>query len=283
MAVIDALQNWLSVPLLVLGDYTLRIAGVASAIGILVVSAILQRVLSRASAAAAKRSGAHDQNIYIVQRILKYIVYGVGLMLALSALGVSFNNLMLVAGALGVGIGFGLQSIVNNFVCGIIILFEKSLRIGDFVELSDGLLGEVREINIRSTLLRTLDNADILVPNADFISSQVNNWTLNDDIRRFSIHFSVAYGSDLETVRQAGLKAAEEVPITLHRENIMPDVLVTELGASGVECILAVWAEGEWVKRPGMVKSQYLTAIYNNLRAASIEIPFPQMDVHLRK
>jgi len=208
MAVIDALQNWLSVPLLVLGDYTLRIAGVASAIGILVVSAILQRVLSRASAAAAKRSGAHDQNIYIVQRILKYIVYGVGLMLALSALGVSFNNLMLVAGALGVGIGFGLQSIVNNFVCGIIILFEKSLRIGDFVELSDGLLGEVREINIRSTLLRTLDNADILVPNADFISSQVNNWTLNDDIRRFSIHFSVAYGSDLEMVRQAGLKAA---------------------------------------------------------------------------
>lgn len=283
MAVIDALQNWLSLPLLVLGDYTLRSAGVASAIGILVVSAIVQRVLSKASAAAAKRSGAHDQNIYIVQRILKYIVYGVGLILALSALGVSFNNLMLVAGALGVGIGFGLQSIVNNFVCGIIILFEKSLRIGDFVELSDGLLGEVREINIRSTLLRTLDNADILVPNADFISSQVNNWTLNDDIRRFSIHFSVAYGSDLEMVRQAGLKAAEEVPITLHRENIVPDVLVTELGSSGVECILTVWAEGEWVKRPGLVKSQYLTAIYNNLRAASIEIPFPQMDVHLRK
>ena len=283
MAVIDALQNWLSLPLLVLGDYTLRSAGVASAIGILVVSAIVQRVLSKASAAAAKRSGAHDQNIYIVQRILKYIVYGVGLILALSALGVSFNNLMLVTGALGVGIGFGLQSIVNNFVCGIIILFEKSLRIGDFVELSDGLLGEVREINIRSTLLRTLDNADILVPNADFISSQVNNWTLNDDIRRFSIHFSVAYGSDLEMVRQAGLKAAEEVPITLHRENIVPDVLVTELGSSGVECILTVWAEGEWVKRPGLVKSQYLTAIYNNLRAASIEIPFPQMDVHLRK
>jgi len=189
---------------------------------------------------------------------------------------------MLVAGALGVGIGFGLQSIVNNFVCGIIILFEKSLRIGDFVELADGLLGEVREINIRSTLLRTLDNADIIVPNADFISSQVNNWTLNDDIRRFSINFSVAYGSDLEQVREAGLKAAEEVSITLKREGIMPDVLVTELGSSGVECILTIWAQGEWVKRPGWVKSRYLTAIYNNLRAAEIEIPFPQMDVRMR-
>ena len=282
MAVINALQDWLSIPLLQLDDYTLRIAGVASALGILIVSAIVQRVLSRASAAAAKRSGAHDQNIYIIQRVLKYLVYGIGLMLALSALGVSFNNLMLVAGALGVGIGFGLQSIVNNFVCGIIILFEKSLRIGDFVELPGGLLGEVREINIRSTLIRTLENADILVPNADFISNQVNNWTLNDDIRRFSISFSVAYGSDLEKVREAGLKAANEVPLTLHRENIKPDVLVTELGSSGVECILTVWAEGEWVKRPGLVKSQYLTAIYNNLREAGLEIPFPQVDVHMR-
>ena len=122
----------------------------------------------------------------------------------------------------------------------------------------------------------------MILPNADFISSQVNNWTLNDDIRRFSINFSVAYGSDLKRVREAGLKAAEEVPITLKRENIMPDVLVTELGASGVECILTIWAQGEWVKRPGWVKSQYLTAIYNNLRAANIEIPFPQMDVHMR-
>lgn len=279
---IEQLQDWLSVPLLTLGEYTLRIADMASALGILLLGALLLRVLNRASAAAARRSGAHDQNIYIVQRVLKYIVYSVALLMAFSALGVSFDNLMLVAGALGVGIGFGLQSIVNNFVCGIIILFEKSLRIGDFVELPDGLLGEVREINIRSTLIRTLDNADILVPNADFVSNQVNNWTLNDDIRRFSIHFSVAYGSDLEAVRNAGLKAAEDVPLTLHREDIMPNVLISELGSSGVECVLSVWAKGEWIKRPGLVKSQYLTAIYNRLRAGGIEIPFPQIDVHMR-
>jgi small-conductance mechanosensitive channel len=282
MAVIEALQSWLSFSLLQLGDYNLRVANIASAAGILLLSVIIQRLVSRASEAAAKRSGARDQNIYIIKRILKYLIYGIGLILALSALGVGLSNLILVAGALGVGIGFGLQSIVNNFVCGIIILFEKSLRIGDFVELPGGLLGEVREINIRSTLIRTLENADILVPNADFISNQVNNWTLNDDIRRFSIHFSVAYGSDLEKVREAGLKAANEVPLTLQRENIKPDVLVTELGSSGLECILTVWAEGEWVKRPGLVKSQYLTAIYNNLREAGLEIPFPQVDVHMR-
>ena len=279
---IEQLQDWLSITLLTLGDFSLRIADIASALAILLLGALLLRVVNKASSAAARRSGAHDQNIYIIQRVLKYIVYSVVVLLAFSALGVSFDNLMLVAGALGVGIGFGLQSIVNNFVCGIIILFEKSLRIGDFVELPNGLLGEVREINIRSTLIRTLDNADILVPNADFVSNQVNNWTLNDDIRRFSIHFSVAYGSDLASVREAGLKAAEDVPITLHREDIKPGVLVTELGSSGVECSLIVWAKGEWVKRPGLVKSQYLTAIYNRLRESGIEIPFPQMDVHMR-
>ena len=282
MAVIEQLQTWLSMPLLVLGDYTLRIAGVASAIGILVVSAIVQRGLSKASAAAAKRSGAHDQNVYIIQRVLKYIVYGVGLILALSALGVSFNNLMLVAGALGVGIGFGLQSIVNNFVCGIIILFEKSLRVGDFIELPNGLLGEVREVNIRSTLIRTLDNADILVPNSDFITNQVNNWTLNDDVRRFTINFSVAYGSDLSLVTKAGLEAANSIEHTLQRPNLMPAVLVRELGDSGVECMLSVWTEGDLVKRPGLITSTYLTAIYNSLREHNLEIPFPQMDVHMR-
>ena len=137
MAVIEALQSWLSFSLLQLGDYNLRVANIASAAGILLLSVIIQRLVSRASEAAAKRSGARDQNIYIIKRILKYLIYGIGLILALSALGVGLSNLILVAGALGVGIGFGLQSIVNNFVCGIIILFEKSLRIGDFVALKD--------------------------------------------------------------------------------------------------------------------------------------------------
>ena len=203
------------------------------------------------------------------------------LLAALAALGVSFSKLALVAGALGVGIGFGLQTIVNNFVCGIIILFEKSLRVGDFIELPNGLLGEVREINIRSTLIRTLDNADILVPNADFVSQQVNNWTLNDNIRRFSIAFSVAYGSDLAEVQRVVVAAATAQPSALNRAPYLPAVLITSLADSGVEAILSVWAEGDWVKRPGQVKSDYTVAIYNALRAADITIPFPQLDLHL--
>ena len=278
------IEYWLNVPLLQIGDYSLKGIELASALGVLLLTVLASRLFSRASTLAAKRSGARDQNIYVVNRVMKYIVYTVGILTALSMLGFGFGfgKLALVAGALGVGIGFGLQSIVNNFVSGIIILFEKSLRIGDFIELPNGLLGEVREINIRSTLIRTLDNADILVPNADFITNQVNNWTLNDDVRRFSIHFSVAYGSDLDLVKKAGLEAANAVDLTIQRPTLMPDVLVRELASSGVECTLSVWTEGALVKRPGLVISNYLTAIYKSLQAHGLEIPFPQVDVHMR-
>lgn len=282
MAVIEKLEYWLALPVIQVGEFTLRLLDIGSAVGIIILTIFLSKVLTRAATLAGKRSRAHDQNIYVINRILKYLVYAVGIFMALSVLGFSFDKLAIIVGALGVGIGFGLQSIVNNFVSGIIILFEKSLRVGDFIELPNGLLGEVREVNIRSTLIRTLDNADILVPNSDFISNQVNNWTLNDDVRRFSIHFSVAYGSDLALVKKAGLEAANQVPMTIQRDKLMPDVLVRELANSGIECFLSVWTEGELVKRPGMVKSTYLTAIYNSLATHGVEIPFPQIDVHMR-
>ncbi len=283
MVVMEKIEYWLAFPIINIGDYSLRLADLASAVSIILLTIVASRLITRAASIAGKRSRAHDQNIYVVNRVLKYLIYAVGIFTALSVLGFSFDKLAIIIGALGVGIGFGLQSIVNNFVSGIIILFEKSLRVGDFIELPNGLLGEVLEVNIRSTLIRTLDNADILVPNSDFITNQVNNWTLNDDVRRFSIPFSVAYGSDLDLVKKAGLEAAASVELTLHRPNLKPDVLVSELGASGVDCTLSVWTEGALVKRPGLVKSTYLTAIYNSLRDHNLEIPFPQMDVHMRK
>ena len=275
------LELWLNFPLLTIGETVLRSANLLSAVTLLLGSWWLARIVTRATHRAGQVSRLDQSDMYILSRLLRYLIVGLGLLAALAALGVSFSKLALVAGALGVGIGFGLQTIVNNFVCGIIILFEKSLRVGDFIELPNGLLGEVREINIRSTLIRTLDNADILVPNADFVSQQVNNWTLNDSIRRFSIPFSIAYGSDLEKVQQVVVAAAHGVASTIQREPLLPTVLITALADSGVEAILSVWAEGEWVKRPGLVRSNYTVAIYNALRAADISIPFPQLDLHL--
>lgn len=275
------IETWLNLPLLTIGDSVLRSANLLSALALLLGSWWLAGAATRATHRAGHVSRLGQSNLYIVNRLLRYLIVGAGLIAALAALGVSFSKLAIVAGALGVGIGFGLQTIVNNFVCGIIILFEKSLRVGDFIELPNGLLGEVREINIRSTLIRTLDNADILVPNADFVSQQVNNWTLNDNIRRFSIPFSVAYGSDLAEVQRVVVAAAAAQPSALDRAPFLPAVLITSLADSGVEAILSVWTEGDWVKRPGQVKSDYTVAIYNALRAAQITIPFPQLDLHL--
>ena len=276
------IEQWLNLPLLTIGETVLRGVNLLSALVLLLGSWWLARTVSRATHRAGQISRLNQSNLYILSRLLRYLIFGAGLLAALGALGVSFAKLAIVAGALGVGIGFGLQTIVNNFVCGIIILFEKSLRVGDFIELPNGLLGEVREINIRSTLIRTLDNADILVPNADFVSQQVNNWTLNDNVRRFNIPFSVAYGSDLAQVELVVLDAAKQLPSTLQRAPFLPAVLVTTLADSGVEALLSVWAEGDWVKRPGQVHSNYTVAIYNALRAAQITIPFPQLDLHLQ-
>ena len=278
----ESIQQWLSVPIITLGEQSIRIVDALSAALILIGCWLLVRVILRTTRRAAEYTRVPAQDVYILNRVVRYVVYTVGILVALSMLGVSFSRLAIIAGALGVGIGFGLQSIVNNFVCGIIILFEKSLRIGDFVELPNGLLGEVKEINVRSTLIRTLDNADILVPNADFINNQVYNWTLHDAYRRFSIPFGVAYGSDLEQVTTAALEAAKAVPVTLYRKGHDPAVFVTEMSDSSINCVLSIWAEGEWVKRPGLVKSMYLKELYLALQRHQIRIPFPQLDVHMQ-
>ena len=129
----EKIEYWLTLPIIQIGDFSLRLSDLASAMGIIIVTMIASRVLTRAATVAGKRSRAKDQNIYVINRVLKYLVYALGIFMALSVLGFSFDKLALIVGALGVGIGFGLQSIVNNFVSGIIILFEKSLRVGDFI------------------------------------------------------------------------------------------------------------------------------------------------------
>jgi small-conductance mechanosensitive channel len=144
------------------------------------------------------------------------------------------------------------------------------------------MVGEVMQINIRSTLVRTNDNVDVLIPNAEFVSSRVINWTLEDNIRRFRIPFAVAYGSDKEAVRKAAVEAAMAVPLTLTTIDKAPTVWMTSFGDSSLNFVLAVWVTSEAVKRPSFIQSEYLWALDDALRRHSIEIPFPQRDLHLR-
>lgn len=276
-------DHWLNYVFFTLGDYRLTLGALIFAIGLMIASFVVSLITRRAvSRLGSLRSSISASQIYTVNRILHYLILVVGFILAASALGIDLTKLAIIGGALGIGIGLGLQNIVNNFFSGLIIMLEKSLKVGDFIELPDGLVGEVMQINIRSTLVRTNDNVDILIPNAEFASSRVTNWTLEDNLRRFRVPFSVAYGSDKELVRQAALEAAASVPLTLMEDNRKPVVWMTGFGDSSLNFVLGVWVDPEAVKRPSFLMSEYLWAIDDAFRRHHIEIPFPQRDLHIR-
>lgn len=204
-------------------------------------------------------------------------------MMTMNAIGVDLTALTVFSGAVGVGIGFGLQAIFSNFVAGIIMLMDKSIKVGDFVEIDASLTGEVREINIRSTRITTNDNVDILVPNSEFINNRVINWTLRDNFKRTRIPFGVAYGTDKELVRKAALEASEMVPHMFEgRGSKPPEVWLSEFGDSSLNFELVVWIKPDSVKRPGKVIADYNWALETALGKYGIEIPFPQRDLHIR-
>lgn len=248
----------------------------------------LAMLLSRGIQMAIRRVGASEYSgtqasLYTVGRLTHYTIVILALFIALTSIGLDLGNLALVAGALSVGIGFGLQSIVNNFVSGLIILFEHSLRVGDYIELDTGLTGTVKAINVRSTLINTNDNIDIVVPNSEFVTTRLTNWTLGERILRVRIPFGVAYGSDKEVVKKAAMEAAEEVPYTLtNMKGRETDVWLVEFGDNSLNFLLLVWVNRQGARRPTRTRAAYLWALETALNKHGIEIPFPQRDLHLR-
>ena len=275
-----------------LADATLFSIGEAPVAGRDIVRVLLILVaamlLSRGIRHAIRRVGDGESSgtqasLYTVGRLTHYVIIIFAVFIALSSVGIEFGNLALVAGALSVGIGFGLQSIVNNFVSGLIILFEHSLRVGDYIELDTGLTGTVKSINVRSTLINTNDNIDIVVPNSEFVTARLQNWTLGERVLRVRIPFGVAYGSDKELVKKAALEAAAEVPYTLtHMKGREPDAWLTEFGDNSLNFLLLVWVNRQGARRPTRTRSAYLWALETKLNEYNIEIPFPQRDLHLR-
>jgi small-conductance mechanosensitive channel len=276
-----------------LTDFTLFSVGETPVTGgdilrVLIILA-LAILLSRGVRHAIKRVSESDYSgtqasLYTVGRLTHYAIIILAGFIALSSIGLDFSNLALVAGALSVGIGFGLQSIVSNFVSGLIILFEHTLRVGDYIELDQGLTGTVKAINVRSTLINTNDNIDIVVPNSEFVSSRLTNWTLGERILRVRVPFGVAYGSDKELVKKAALEAAAQVPYTLtNMKGRDPDVWLVEFGDSSLNFLLLVWVNRQGAKRPTRTRAAYLWALEDKFQEYGIEIPFPQRDLNLRR
>lgn len=226
-----------------------------------------------------------ERTVHLVQAAGKYPLIFLVAMILLSVVGINTSSLALVAGALSLGIGFGMQTIVNNLVSGIILLFDKSIRPGDYISLDEnsnpgGFRGNVVQMNIRATVLRTNDNINIIIPNADLMASQVVNWTYSDERVRFRIPFSVAYGTDIERLKTIIKEALESLPVVLSQPE--PQIWMAEHGESSLAFIAAIWVEGQSARQPSRTRDAALTVIYQTLLAHDIEIPYPQVDLRLR-
>ncbi len=213
-----------------------------------------------------------------VGTIFRYLILAVGLIIVLQTVGIDLSAVTILAGALGVGIGFGLQNITNNLVSGIIILFERPIKVGDRIEVGD-ISGDVVRISMRSTTIITNDNISIIVPNSDFISSKVINWSHIDRNIRLNFRVGVSYKEDPQKIKKLLLEIANENEGVLKEPK--PDVLFDEFGESSLVFNLRVWTR-EYINRPGVLKSQIYYSVFDKFANNGVEIPYPQRDIHLK-
>jgi len=214
---------------------------------------------------------------YNLTRITHYLVMLTGALVSFQFVGIDLSGFMVVFGLLSVGIGFGLQNITSNFISGLILLIERPIKVGDRITIGN-TEGDVMEISMRSTTVRSLNNISIIVPNSEFVSSQVVNWSHRDLKIRLDVDVGVSYGSDLEKVLQALREVAAENEEVLQKPR--PDVLHLGFGDSSWNMRLRVWIANP--KRHPQVRSAINCAIVRKFRENDIEIPFPQRDLHVR-
>lgn len=282
---LETVNQWGTYRLFQLGDTAVTPYRLVGLVFILFLAWWGSLVLERGMQRMGRRDdGTHmsESSIYALSRILRYTVWIIGSIAGLSWLGFNLQNLALVGGAIGVGIGFGLQNIFSNFISGIIILVEKTLKLGDFVDLQSGVVGTVTEIGMRYTRVTTNDAVDIIVPNSEFINGRVTNWTLDEAVRRIHIPFGVAYGCDKNLVKEAGIAAAMGVAGTVNTGKRVPDVWLASFGESSLDFELVVWVDRALMTSPGSTQARFMWALETELNKRGIEIPFPQRDLHVR-
>ncbi len=213
-----------------------------------------------------------------INRLIYYSFYLLAIAVAMGVLGISFQNLAVIIGALGVGIGFGLQNIVNNFASGLILLFERSIKVGDIVVVN-GTWGTVKHMGLRATIVQTFANAEMIVPNSDLVSGTVNNWTMTNRRTRFTIKVGVAYGTDTELVKKVLLKIADEHSIVLR--DPAPSVVFTEFGDSSLNFELRCWVRD--IANMWKTQDELMYEIDKKFKENNISIPFPQRDLYIKE
>lgn len=273
------LRDWLDIPLIPIGGtrFTLWML-----LYLLVLFALLVYVTGKLKGWMVERLLARTRiDIGVRQAvgsIFRYVIVAIGFMIILQTAGINLSALTVLAGALGIGVGFGLQNITNNFLSGLIILFERPIKVGDRIDVGS-VTGDVVKISPRATTIVTNDNIAIIVPNSEFISSQVINWSYTNRDVRLNFPVGVAYHSDPELVRKTLLEVAASHPGVLKDRNA--DVLLQEFGDSSLNFILRVWTR-DYTTTPGVLRSELNYAICKKFKEHGIEIPFPQRDLHVR-
>lgn len=276
----DSLEPILNYPLIKLSNTTLTLSLIITLVllcaAVIVVQYLVRRhVLSRILAKTRMDMALQ----YAISKIVGYLVAVLGFYVSLQMVGIDLSSLAIIAGAVGVGLGFGLQNIINNFVSGIIILAERPIAIGDRVEVG-GVAGRVDKISLRSTTVVTNDNIAIIVPNADFISTAVTNWSYGDPKVRFRIPVGVHYKSDVKVVEKALLEAADECPNVL--KDPKPAVRFISFGDSSLDFEIRVWSDS-LCQQPKALISQVNFKIWEKFKKYEVEIPYPQRDIYLKE
>jgi len=241
-------------------------------IAFFIISRVLRKILQRRILPRFKLAEGAQ---FLILRLIHYVLIVIGLFLAINLVGIQMTSLTVIFGLLGVGIAFGLQNITSNFVSGLILLFERPVNVGDYIEVS-GAMGKVQSINMRSTTVITRDNITLIVPNSSFIEGTVTNWSVGDPKIRINVPVGVAYGSDTELVRRLLLEVAENHPDVLKEPK--PDVLFREFADSSLNFDLRIWILNPIGRFKTISDINY--AVDNAFKEHNITIPFPQRDVH---
>lgn len=274
--IIDIIREIVSTTLFQIKDYPVTIGSIIKFVVIIVVFIIiskffnrhvLRRILSRFDIEKAVQ--------YNMLRVSHYIISVIAVIVALESIGFDMTGLAVILGMLSVGIGFGLQNITSNFISGIILLFERPINVGDRVTVGD-IIGRVAEINMRATTIKSLNNISIIVPNSDFISKTVTNWSHGDTKIRLDIEVGVSYDSDLDEVLKVLKTIADEHPKVLKQPK--PSVLLRSFGDSSWDMMLRAWIENP--EDYYLIISDINCEIVRKFRENDITIPYPQRDLH---
>jgi small-conductance mechanosensitive channel len=276
--VLALLERVFNVTLFEINKQPITVSNLIMFVLVISVFAIISRIVRKiVRSQIFPRVAIEEGTQYTLLRVTHYLVIIVGAVVAFQFIGIDLTGLAVIFGLLSVGIGFGLQNVTSNFVAGLILLFERPIKVGDRITVGN-TEGDVAEINIRSTTIRSLNNIAIIVPNSEFVSSTVINWTYGDQRVRLEIDVGVSYHSDLETVFRCLREVAEE-----HGEVLgdpKPEVLHTGFGDSSWNMRLRAWISNP--KTHPQVRSALNCAIVRKFRENGIEIPFPQRDLHVR-